>query len=205
MVKMGWLREEDKNTIFFHSKASNRKKRNVISKLKEENGNWQLKEEDIGRILTDYCRDLFQTSNPFNSESMMNVVDTCITLETNLHLTKKFTQEEVFMALQQMHLIKALIFDGISLIFYQKCWHIAGPYVAETMLNILDNKVNSQALNHTFIILIPKINSLENPTHFQSINLCNVIFKIVIKIIANRFKSLLCHIIYDTQKWFCAK
>lgn len=57
-------------------------------------------------------------------------------------------------------------------------------------------------LNHTFIKLIPKTNSLEYAHHFQPINLCNVLYKIYSKVLANRLKKLLPSIITKHQSAF---
>ncbi|KAK9178687.1 hypothetical protein WN943_027880 [Citrus x changshan-huyou] len=42
-----WLREGDKNTKFFHSKASARKRKNIIVGLEDEQGIWNEKPEDV--------------------------------------------------------------------------------------------------------------------------------------------------------------
>lgn len=40
-AKLFWLKEGDKNTRFFHSMASTRRKNNAITKLQREDGSWQ--------------------------------------------------------------------------------------------------------------------------------------------------------------------
>ena len=46
-------------------------------------------------------------------------------------------------------------------------------------------------LNATFLTLIPKEERFMNPKKFQSITLCNVIYKIISKLIALRLKPIL--------------
>ncbi|KAK8356484.1 hypothetical protein V6Z12_A05G356700 [Gossypium hirsutum] len=44
-----WLREGDRNTRYFHSKATGRLKKNFIEKLKDMDGNWVTSSKDISQ------------------------------------------------------------------------------------------------------------------------------------------------------------
>ena len=61
-----------------------------------------------------------------------------------------------------------------------------------------------KSINHTFITLIPKVNNLEKVSNFRPISLCNVIYKIVSKDIANRLKPMFNSIILETESVFIA-
>lgn len=56
---------------------------------------------------------------------------------------------------------------------------------------ILNGNRKVDKINHTIIILIPKVTELEDMTQFRPINLCWVIYKIISKVWANRLKSIL--------------
>ena len=57
-------------------------------------------------------------------------------------------------------------------------------------------------LNKSNIALIPKVNNPKRMTDFRPISLCNVVYKLISKTIANRFKTFLSHIISENQNAF---
>ena len=54
-----WLKEGDKNTRFFHAKASNHKQRNRIVGVMDESKIWQDDEDKISEVITAYYQNLF--------------------------------------------------------------------------------------------------------------------------------------------------
>jgi len=57
-------------------------------------------------------------------------------------------------------------------------------------------------LNHTFLTLILKIKSPELVIEFRPIAFCNIIYKLISKVLANRLKKILPHIILESQSAF---
>lgn len=60
----------------------------------------------------------------------------------------------------------------------------------------------SGALNATFITLIPKKDNPESFSNFRPVALCNLVYKLVTKIIADRLKPLLSKFISKEQFGF---
>ena len=197
-----WLQEGDNNTRYFHSRASHRFRRNQIDNLEDANGELRSDEEGISSILVDYYQQLFTSSNPSMVEEVVAHIPCTITDELNAELLAGFTREEVVVALKQMEPLKAPRPDGLPPLFFQRYWHVVGDDVTEAMLSCLSTRVIPASLNGTFITLIPKVKSPTKVSEFRHISLCNIVYKLVAKVVANKMRGLLPLIISKSQSAF---
>lgn len=67
---------------------------------------------------------------------------------------------------------------------------------------MLNSGIIPPNLNHTFIMLIPKIQSLGLVMNFKPISLSNMLYKLIAKVLANRPKKFLPELISKTQSAF---
>lgn len=95
--------------------------------------------------------------------------------------------------------------DGFPTIFFQKCWHVVGTEVSSYCLKILNGNNDIKKTNTTNIMLIPKVKNQTEMAKFKPINLCNVIYKITTKVLANRFQKVLNMCINSFQSGFDPK
>lgn len=70
-AKADWLREGYQNTEYFHCRSTERNKRNYISGLENEFGDWVEDENQIGCMLVQYYSKLFTSSNPTHMDSVL--------------------------------------------------------------------------------------------------------------------------------------
>ena len=104
-------------------------------------------------------------------------------------------------AIKQMHPNKAPGPDGFNPFFNQKYWHIVGRDVTNAGLGVLNGNLMPQGLNHTHVLILKKRNPTET-TDYRPISLCYVLYKLITKVIINRFKEVLPSIISVNQSAF---
>ena len=89
------MREGDRNTKFFHAKASARRKKNLIVSLKEMDGTVIEQQSDIERVIIQHFSTLFQSSNPNAIEEVVGHIPRVVMEEMNDWLMRDFHPEEV--------------------------------------------------------------------------------------------------------------
>lgn len=89
-----------------------------------------------------------------------------------------------------------------TLFFYHKYWNIIGQSVTSLCHDIFRRQEIPKEINKTYLCLIPKMPNANNIKNFRPIGLCNTIYKIITKILANRLKPFLDKIITPFQASF---
>jgi hypothetical protein len=200
--RVAWLHGGDNNSKYFHECASQRKRTNTIHGLRDSTQTWQTDPGVMENIAVEYFQSLFVSSNPTHIAPVTQLVDEVVTHDMNMKLLHPFTTEEVKTALFQMHPSKAPGPDGMTALFFQKYWHIVGLHVTDAVLDCLNSVRMLGCLNFTNIVLIPKVKAPQSMAQFRPISLCNVIYKLISKVLVNRMKYLLTNVISACQSAF---
>lgn len=98
---------------------------------------------------------------------------------------------------------KALGSNGFHAGFFQAQWHLIGMSMVEEVTRILNGGFITNTLGSILISLILKV---PNPIHvvdFKPIALCNVVYNVFIKILANQIKDILTSIIRESKPLLC--
>lgn len=101
-----------------------------------------------------------------------------------------------------MHPDKALGPDGFNPAVYQHIWNLCGPDIFHTAYKWLEQGMFPTSLTDTNVVLIPKCDNPEDMRDLHPISLCNVVYKIVTKVLANRLKKVIPCCIYEVQSAF---
>ena len=110
----------------------------MISRIRDDQGRWLEKDDEMAIVFMEYFKDLFHTSHPHDMEHIFQATEVRVTDEMNASLLKEFTPMEVKMALNQMHPDKAPGPDSLTTGFYKKYWGIVGQEITCIILGCLN-------------------------------------------------------------------
>jgi hypothetical protein len=125
-----------------------------------------------------------------------------VTEDMNEELLKGFTKNEVSLALKQMAPLEAPGPNGLMAGFFQNHWEKMGEEISMVAIEALNSGNMPICLNETHIALIPKVKNLASVTEFRPISLCNILYKLISNVLANRLKRILPAIVFHTQSAF---
>lgn len=196
-----WLEKDDKNTRFFHVRATNRKRNNTIMEIMEERGKLVIEEWKIEETIYGYFKTIFSSSQPAaqNMEEVLKSILWKVTDDMNAKLTAPFSEFEVAATIKHLHPTKAPGPDGFPALFYQKYWETVGLSLIKNSLLILDHHSAIRNINEAHIALTQKIKNPQTPAQFRPISFCNVFYKVITKTLANKLKIILDGIFHITK------
>lgn len=197
-----WLREGDKNTRYFQRKATWRRNKNTISKLKDEGGSWIEERSKLQEMTTSFFKQLYTKEDDVDPKTIVDNLNVRVTNDINTALVKEFTEKEISDALFQIGPLKAPGSDGFPARFFQRNWGTVKKDVVNAVLNFFKDGIMPEGVNDTVIVLIPKGNNPEYLKDFRPISLCNVIYKVISKCLVNRLRPFLEDLISETQSAF---
>jgi hypothetical protein len=163
------------------------------------------KEEEMLVAVTNYFTKLFTSSAGIRVEELLAHVPARVTPEMNEKLLAEFTAAEIKVALDSIGDLKAPGPDGLPAIFSKKYWSLIGEQVTKEVLNFLNGDILPGSWNETCVTLIPKVKNPEKMKDLRPISLCNVVYKLISKVLANRLKLILQDIIAPNQSAFVSR
>lgn len=101
--------------------------------------------------------------------------------EMNRNHTQPFIAGEIVSIVQSITPLKASVLNGLNAVFIKRYWTKLGANTVDLCLNILSGNGRIEDIDSTSIVMILKNFKLMSMVDFQSIRLCNVIYKIVTK------------------------
>eukprot|EP00253_Pinus_taeda_P018415 PITA_18415 len=189
-----WLKARDENSKFFHNFAKGRKVSNTIWSLPHLEGGMVDNFNKLSQLGTAHFRGLFRNPPSANLVEIIEVASHFLRFvneEDSEELMILVTMEELESTLKWFKKDKSPGPDGWTIEFYLAFFEQIG----QDLLSVIEEcKISGSlyhAINSTFIALIPKTDSPSSFDDFRPVSLCNVLYKIISKIIANRLRPIL--------------
>lgn len=113
-----YLQSSNNNTRYFHSRASQRYKRNWVHGLRNNKNIWCTSKHQLQEIATSFYQDLFTTSCPDESHPIYKSIQPTVSVDMNKELLCSFTRDEVEAALKSMEPPSAPRPDGMRPTFF---------------------------------------------------------------------------------------
>jgi hypothetical protein len=145
-----------------------------------------------------YFSNLFTSDGIVVDQGFLDKIILKVTNDMNERLIAQYTAEDVKKVVFSIGDLKAQGPDGLHALFYKKFWHLVGNDITEAVLQAINDRVIPQGWSETIMVMIPKVDNLEEVSKFRPISLCNVVYKIISKMLAARLKVILPDIISPT-------
>ncbi|CAH9141904.1 unnamed protein product [Cuscuta epithymum] len=201
-AKEFWLKEGDINSRFFHNAIKNRWRKNKLFGLKRPDVSWCTDRIQMGEMVRNYFEHLFVQGESTRVADCFRDFGQITAEKMNRLLLRDISPEEVRLAIFDMHSENAPGSDGMNRAFFQKYWVIVGLEISRLCSNIFTTGIILRELNGTNLVLIPKKDKPEDMGDWRPIALCNVVYKIFSKVLANRLKVLLRNLIGENHSAF---
>ncbi|KAL2230746.1 UNVERIFIED_CONTAM: hypothetical protein Sindi_1669000 [Sesamum indicum] len=117
-------------------------------------------------------------------------------------LVLPFTHTDVKQAIFDIAEDKAPGPDGYSSGFFKAAWPIVGQEVTSAVLDFFNTGRILKQINTTLLALIPKVHFPMNVGDFRPISCCNVLYKIIAKLLVQRLSVILDKLISPSQAAF---
>ena len=117
-------------------------------------------------------------------------------------LVKEVSREEIREVLFKMLRNKSPGPDGYTVEFFIEAWQVIGNDVTVAVQSFFLKGFLPKGLNSTILALIPKKEEAKVMKDYRPISCCNVLYKIISKLIANRLRGVLPKFISLNQSAF---
>jgi hypothetical protein len=150
-------------------------------------------------LANDYFASMYSKEDMVVPGLIEELIERKVDRETNDNLIRDFSEKEIADALFQIGPLKAPGTDGFPARFLQRNWGTLKVEIIAAVRKFFRDGEMPTEVNETIIVLIQKNDDPQSLKDYRPIALCNVIYKIVAKCIANRLRPILDGIISENQ------
>lgn len=164
--RVKWLSFGDKNSKFFHATTIQRRDRNKLHRLKDEDGRWVEGQSNIMTAVVKYFKEIYAHSEAIIHPECLQVIPNLVSRSMNDALMARITSGEVEKGVFSLGALKSPGPDGLNGDFYQKKnWKTVKRDVNE----FFNTGVIGETVNDIVVAHIPKISHPESISHLKPI------------------------------------
>jgi hypothetical protein len=190
----------DAGTKFFHANAIVKHRHNLISSLKDANGNVAISHAEKAYVLFQAFKDRLgtsqQTSMVFNLSSLIRPIGNLSELEI------PFSHQEIDQVIKNLPTNKSPCPNGFNTDFVRKCWPVIAPEFYELCDKFFEGSICMHSINGSYVTLIPKNSSPASVGDYRPISLLNTSVKVLTKLLANRLQHVITKLVHQNQYGF---
>ncbi|KAL0290981.1 UNVERIFIED_CONTAM: Transposon TX1 uncharacterized protein [Sesamum radiatum] len=189
--------------IFFRRVATRRANKRVFQ-ISDDDGNEQTESNVINSIFVEFFQGLLGETGltgplTFGLRPWARHI---LTEDEARAIIRPVTTEEVKIAFFDIEEDKAPGPDGFSSGFFKAAWPVVGEEVSSAIIDFFKKGRLLKQLNATLLTLIPKVRTPHSVAEFRPISCCNVIYKVITKILVSRIRESLDLLISPSQNAF---
>lgn len=188
----------DKNIKFFHIYTIQRRN-NKISMFADENNIWIYNEDELQKMVTHFYSDLYKLLMTYMTSF---VTSACFPSTLDIHKTMMeivVTLKETRCDLFSMRNYKSPGSNGYHPIFFKIQWNTLGLSIHKMIIECFEHLHKIKKLNQILPTLIPIYDDPSRVSHLRNIDLCNVNYKIMSKIISHKLRKIMPYVVSKTK------
>lgn len=180
--RIKWLKCGDDNNRYFFNSCRGRSNQNKLVKLENE-GRILVSHKDISEVAINYYKCLM------GSRKRVSAIpaDLCF---------NRLSQN------QCADLVKEFPHADVSVEFFISAWVVIGCDTSDAILSFFEHYFLPSSNNSAALTLIPKNANASSMTQFRPISCCNVLYKVITKMLTNRMKQVMPFLVSPAQAAF---
>ncbi|KAL0439728.1 UNVERIFIED_CONTAM: hypothetical protein Slati_2455800 [Sesamum latifolium] len=204
-AKLNWLKHGDQCSKIFFRKINARRARQRIHQITDSAGVILKDTSQVSIEFVSYYQSLLgglRQSRELDLSFLQPGLRHILIVDEAIELITPVTAAEIQEALFDISEDSAPGPDGYSSAFFKAAWPEIGGDICAAIMEFFHSGRLLKQINATLLVLIPKVQLPVRVSDYRPIACCNVIYKVVTKILVRRMQRILHLLIDHTQTAF---